>query len=87
MLLLQKKNPVHDNYKKYHLPYTFEIEDELQNILVTPETCTECFCLSKKIQRVLWWMSVNNYLASISQKVNAALYNPLAIPMIKFFFF
>ena len=35
---LNKEDPVHDFYKKYHLPYTFELEDEPQNILVIPET-------------------------------------------------
>ena len=60
---LNKEDPVHDFYKKYHLPYTFELEDEPQNILVIPETS---FYFTKKIQRVLWWMSVDNYFNSLS---------------------
>lgn len=60
---LNKEDPVHDFYKKYHLPYTFELEDEPQNILVIPETS---FYFTKKIQRVFWWMSVDNYFNSLS---------------------
>ena len=82
-----EKSPVHDNYKKYHLPYTFGIEDELQNILIVPETFTEYLYLSKKIQRVLWWMSVDHYLLDASLNIKSALNAPLDNPMLKFFSF
>ena len=34
------QNPVHDAYKKYHVPYTFNLEDSPQNIFISPETNT-----------------------------------------------
>ena len=60
---LNKEDPVHDFYKKYHLSYTFEPEDEPQNILIIPETQ---FYQTEKIRRVLWWMSVDNHFISLS---------------------
>lgn len=63
---LNKEDPVHDFYKKYHLPYTFELEDESQNVLVVPETS---FFHTEKIQRVFWWMSVDNYFKSLSNSL------------------
>ncbi|MBQ3442413.1 MAG: hypothetical protein IJG33_04120 [Selenomonadaceae bacterium] len=41
-------DPVHDAYRKYHVPYTFEAEDKPHNILVVPEAVTESFYGLKK---------------------------------------
>ena len=56
-------DPVHDAYKKYHVPYATSVEDDSKNIAILPEA----FILqgAKKIRRVIWWMSVNNYIKKI----------------------
>lgn len=83
---LNREDPVHDFYKKYHLPYTFEFEDEPQNILVIPETT---FYQTKKIRRVLWWMSVDNHFSSLSNCLksfaNSFVFDSAPIPNIFFF--
>ena len=84
---LDKEDPVHEVYKKYHVPYTFGIEDKPHNILVTPEGVTEYFYGFKKIRRVLWWMSVDNYLSHLMKKFSGDLNDPLAKPLAKFFYF
>ena len=84
---LNKEDPVHEVYKKYHVPYTFGIEDKPHNILVAPEGVTEYFYGFKKIRRVLWWMSVDNYLSHLMRKFSGDLNDPLANPLAKFFYF
>jgi hypothetical protein len=54
-------NPVHDFYKHFEVPYTFEIEDISNNILVVPETTIEFIFEYKTIRKVIWWLSVDNY--------------------------
>ena len=54
-------NPVHDFYKHFAIPYTFEIEDSPNNILVVPETSIEFIFEYKTIRKIIWWLSVDNY--------------------------
>ncbi|MBD3878081.1 MAG: hypothetical protein SR1Q5_00120 [Quinella sp. 1Q5] len=82
-----KEDPVHDVYKKYHVPYTFEMEDKPHNIFVVPEGATELFYGIKKMRRVLWWMSVDNYLSHLVNVFNAYLKDTLAKPLAKLFCF
>lgn len=82
-----KNDPVHDAYKKYHAPYVFELEDETRNIFVSPEGSTSSFYDYKKIRKVLWWMSVDNYLDNVANMVKYHLNEPLARPVPKFFYF
>lgn len=82
-----KNDPVHDAYKKYHAPYVFELEDETRNIFVSPEGSTSSFYDYKKIRKVLWWMSVDNYLDNVANMVKYHLNEPLARAVPKFFYF
>ena len=84
---LNRADPVHDVYKKYHVPYTFEVEDKPHNILIIPEGATELLYNAKKIQRVIWWMSVDNYLSHLVQKFDSHLKKPLNKALKKFFYF
>lgn len=55
------KIEVHENYKKFNLPYATKIEDSERNILIVPET-NQAIMISKnyqKIQKVLWWLSLD----------------------------
>lgn len=65
---MEKSNPVHDNYKKYNLPYVDEIEDKEGNIVVVPETRVNLLRRVRKAKKVIWWMSVDNYLRSLNSK-------------------
>ncbi len=56
-------NPIHKNYRNYKIQFTNNIEDTEQNILISPE---HTFFLNhslqfKKIIKVVYWLSVDNY--------------------------
>lgn len=86
-----KKAPVHDELKKYHVPYAFEFKDEPHNILIVPEGSTNDLYSAKKAQRVIWWMSVDNYIWYVAkickEAFNDCLKAPLAEPLPCFFQF
>ena len=84
---LNKADPVHDDYKKYHVPYTFNLEDAPHNVLIVPEFFSEYLYFVKNLQRVLWWMSVGNYLDIISVRMNYGINHALESPLPKFFYF
>lgn len=58
---LTAEKKVHPGYKKYNLPYTDAIDDCPDNVLIIPETLCGFVPQSLKIQRVLWWLSVDNW--------------------------
>lgn len=52
---------IHPGYKKYALPLTDHVEDRSENVLIIPETLCGFVPQGMKIQRVLWWLSVDNW--------------------------
>ena len=81
------ENPVDDFYKKYHLPYTFDLEDNPKNILILSETCHNIYYKPQNIRKIFWWMSVDNYIKNISNLISNRVNNALSEPMPKFFYF
>ena len=80
-------DPVHPALKKYHVPYTFGFEDKPRNVFVVPEPLTEHLYAVKNCRRVLWWMSVNNYLENVLELIRPCIDSPLAEPVPKYFTF
>lgn len=66
-----KKQPTPLEFKKYIDEFVFyaDIEDDEKNIVVFPEICLGKHRKFKKIQKVIWWLSVDNYKA-MKGKVN-----------------
>ena len=62
-LPLINSNPIHKNYKKYNINFTNVIEDNIDNLLIIPEHYMFLnYALKyKKIKKVIWWLSVDNY--------------------------
>lgn len=58
--------PIHFEYKHYSIPYSNGIEDDENNIIITPEQYNYIKILGKfnKIQKVIWWLSVDNFYIS-----------------------
>jgi hypothetical protein len=56
------KDPVHENYRHFQNPMVRRIEDSKDNILIVPEIFTEYFRNFTKVRKVVWWLSVDNYL-------------------------
>lgn len=61
-------NPVHEFYKDFDIPYITTIEDSDNNLLIIPEVVPEYIFKFKNIQKVIWWLSVDNYLVLHSKK-------------------
>lgn len=79
--------PVSPAYKYFHVPYTYEIEDISKNILIAPETMTAFLYSVKNIRRVIWWLSVDNFLRDIALKIVSQFDHILTSPMPQFFCF
>lgn len=57
----EKKHEIPNDYRKYNLKLSDEIEDNNNNILVLPEANIQGVKQFKNIQIMIWWMSVDNY--------------------------
>ena len=64
-LPLNDSKPVHKDYKNYKMKFINYIEDNENNILIIPEMYAMLkFSLNfKKITKVIWWLSIDNYFA------------------------
>lgn len=60
--------PVHKNYLHLNLPYRYKVEDNRTNIIIVPETMTYYLYRFKKIQKVIWWLSIDNYFKVIENR-------------------
>ena len=60
------KNPVHRDFKKYKIKFVDNIVDDEKNILIIPEVYSnlKIALKYKKIKKIMWWLSVDNYLNS-----------------------
>jgi len=58
---MDNTNPIHKEYIKYDNPYVDKIEDDKNNILIVPEMNTGMIYNYTNIQKVIWWLSVDNY--------------------------
>jgi len=54
-------------YRKYLVPIAPELPDDPKDILVLPETLAVLYGCRQQIRKILWWMSVDNYLKALSQ--------------------
>ena len=80
-------NPVHPACKAFHVPYTYQVEDISQNIMIVPETLNTYLYSVKKIRRVIWWLSVDNFFRDLALGTVAHFDKILTTPMAKFFCF
>ena len=63
-------DPIHANYKKFNIPFVTSINDNKENILIIPEVSPEFIYTFKNIQKVIWWLSVDNFI-DIHEKPNS----------------
>ncbi len=61
-------NPVHQFYKKFDIPYISNIDDNKNNLIILPEILPEYIFKYNKINKVIWWLSVDNYLVTHTRK-------------------
>ena len=74
-----KKNPIHKEFKNFKLNYTFDIKDDNNNFLIIPEhypALNEALKF-KKIKKIIWWLSVDNYINSKFRSENNRIFRAL----------
>ena len=81
------ENPVDYAYRKYYVPYVFEVEDKPHNVLILYEMIGERYFEYKNVQKVFWWLSVDGYIQKTANAVGGLLSNPLEKSMPKCFYF
>lgn len=60
------QDPVHPAFRTYNNPFVKQIMDSEQNLLIVPEVVGTIKILQefRKVRKVVWWLSVNNFLIS-----------------------
>jgi hypothetical protein len=64
-----QENPIHDEYLKYNNNYVESIDDNEDNILIVPEINTDIIYNYKNIQKVVWWLSIDNYYKKFTSDI------------------
>ncbi len=67
------QSPCPTAYQGYNAPFTNQIEDSEKNLLILPENQLHLLHLGKKIQKGVWWLSVDNALLAIARLGNISL--------------
>ncbi|MBR1397108.1 MAG: hypothetical protein IJ563_06210 [Selenomonadaceae bacterium] len=81
------EDPVAPLYKKYHIPFTNDVDINHKNILITPEYYSQSLYISSNIRRIIWWLSIDNYINSMCTILRKFRLNPVDSTMPKFFYF
>ena len=74
------EHPVPATYKHFNIEFAQEIEDNEDNVLIIPEIYVTKFDAYQHIQKVVWWLSVENYylcppsLSSAQRRINNVLF-------------
>ena len=56
---------VGERFKIFNVPYVFDIQDEEDNVYVVPEVFPSLLNKYMHVQKVFWWLSVNNYIGGV----------------------
>ena len=64
------EDPISERFKIYDVDFVETIEDDENNIIIVPEINTNLLKNFKKIKKVIWWMSVDNYFKEKNRKKN-----------------
>lgn len=73
-------DPVHPNYKKYDCPWVLlaHVKDSKENVIIIPETMTNLLYNFTKSKKVVYWLSVDNFLLSrffYQKRILSRVYN------------
>jgi hypothetical protein len=59
-------NPKPESYNKYNTEHVFSVSDNPEDILIIPEGSVGTVSKYRKIQRAIWWLSVDNVQTNTS---------------------
>lgn len=60
-----KQKQIPDKFSKYNVKVAKKIEDSEDNLLIVPEVLTYYMYRYKKINKCIWWLSLDNYYRSL----------------------
>lgn len=60
-----KGSAVEGKFSHYENPYVYKIEDSARHVLVVPEVRTEVCDRYAQVEKVVWWLSVDNYKSAV----------------------
>lgn len=63
----EHNTPIHKNYEHYSNPYLTTYKDNKDNICVVPEGYTQAFFHIHQGIKVLWWLSVDNFVGDFKK--------------------
>lgn len=76
-----KINPVHPFYKSYNVPYTFAVKDDVNSIIIIPESMTNWISKFKYSEKKVWWLSLDFYqILMNSRNAKKNLLRKLIVP-------
>lgn len=55
-------DPVNERFKKYNNKYVDNIIENIENILIVPETLIDSLKNFTNIRKCIWWLGINHYL-------------------------
>lgn len=61
--VIPDQDVVGERFKCFNIPYVLDIEDKSDNILIVPEIWLTLLKQYSHLQKVFWWLSVDNYLS------------------------
>lgn len=65
----QPEDPVAPRFRCYDVPYARSLrEANADDVLIVPEVMTHLLFENRKLRRFIWWLSVDNYFASVATK-------------------
>ncbi len=67
---LSEDKLVHPFYVKYRCPYVTVIPDSPDSVLIVSETMTRLLFRHRKVQRLIWWLSIDNFYLHARYKQN-----------------
>jgi hypothetical protein len=67
---MDDEKKIHKNYLVYNPVVANEVIDNSKNILIVPETRTYFLSYYSNVQKVIWWLSVDNYTVEINKSKN-----------------
>jgi hypothetical protein len=70
-----KEHFIPDDYKKYNVMITENVIDHEKNIVVLPEVKLNIIMDFKNIQKIAWWLSVDNYFLNCSNIMDVFKFN------------
>ena len=66
-------NPTPKSYDCYGVSFSNKIIDDEKNLLILPENMLQLVNFGKRIQKAIWWLSIDNALMAISKLQNIAI--------------